>query len=299
MRASKLRLPVHLPNRATNRVLVYAGLILFALVFTLPFYWSVLTSLRPNDQMFAQQINFLPTSVTFEHYRKVFSTIPFLDYIKNTAVITALLMTTNIVFCTLAGYAFAKIDFVGKDLVYRIMMLSMMLPATVLVVPQFLVIAKFPLLGGNNILGQGGRGMVGSFWGVIAPTAVSIFNVFFIRQYFITTPNDIAESARIDGAGELEIFLRLYVPLAAPAIATLAVFCFQSGWNSFLWPVIVLQSSNIRVITQGLAAFTFRGATDYGPTMAASLMATVPILIIYACAQKYFIQGIALTGMEQ
>ena len=295
MRAREFKLPAYF----ANRVAVYAALILFALIFSLPFYWSILTSLRPNDQMFTQQINFLPTNVTIEHYRKVFTTIPFWSYINNTAMITVLLMTTNIVFCTLAGYAFAKIDFVGKDLVYRIMMLSMMLPAAVLVVPQFLVIAKFPLLGGNNILGQGGRGMVGSIWGVIAPTSVSIFNVFFIRQYYLATPNDIAESARIDGAGELQIFLRLYVPLAAPAIATLAVFCFQSGWNSFLWPVIVLQSSNIRVITQGLAAFTFRGATDYGPTMAASLMATVPILIIYACAQKYFIQGIALTGMEQ
>ena len=274
-------------------------LIIFAIIFALPFYWSILTSIRPNDQIITPTVSFFVHNPTIEHYVKVFTTIPFAEYIWNTSVITAMLMATNLVFCTLAGYAFAKLEFAGKNLVYKLMTLSMMLPAVVMIVPQFLVIARLPLFGGNNILGQGGKGLVGSFFGVVAPTAISVFNIFFMRQYYLSTPDDVADAARIDGANEFQVFFHIYVPMASPAVATLAVFCFQAGWNSFLWPVIVLQGSKTRVLTQGLQAFSFNNSMDYGPTMAASIMITIPILIVYIFAQKYFVQGIALSGIKE
>ncbi|MDO5603362.1 MAG: carbohydrate ABC transporter permease [Oscillospiraceae bacterium] len=275
-----------------------ALLIFFALVFTMPFYWSVLTSLRPNDEIFSAGINLLPTSVTFEHYEKAFKAIPFLLYSLNTLLITVMIIATNLLFCSLAGYAFAKLTFHGKKLIYRLMLLSVMVPGTVLMIPQFLILARFPLVGGNNLFGQGGYGFSGNLLGVVLPTAVSVFNILFMRSFYLTLPDEIGEAARIDGAGEFRTFWQIYAPLSKPALATLTVFCFQSGWNSFVWPSVILRNGDFKVLTQGLQAFSFNNNIDYGPMMAATVCATLPVIIVFICAQKYFIKGIAFSGSK-
>jgi len=198
----------------------------------------------------------------------------------------------------MAGYAFAKLEFRGRDILYRSMLVSIMIPPTVLMIPQFLILVRFPLAGGNNILGAGGSGLSSSLSGVVLPTAVSIFNILFMRAFYLSLPNELGESARMDGAGELMIFFRVYAPLSKPALATLSVFCFQAGWNSFFWPNIILRSGEFRVLTQGLQAFVFNNAVDYGPMMAAVVLATIPVVVIFLFAQKYFIQGIAFTGSK-
>ena len=188
--------------------------------------------------------------------------------------------------------------FRGGKLVYRLMLFSVMIPSTVLLIPQFLVLARFPLVGGNNLFGQGGYGFSGNFLGVVLPTAISVFNILFMRSFFISLPNELGEAGRIDGSGEARIFFQLYLPLAKPAMATLSVFCFQAGWNSFLWPNVILRSGNFKVLTQGLASFTVNNSVDYGPMMAATVCATIPVLIVFLFAQKYFIQGIAFSGTK-
>lgn len=285
-------------KRLLGKLLILLALVLFAAIFTLPFYWSILTSIRPNQEIFSSGMSLLPKTITFEHYEQAFKTIPFFRYSLNTFLITIMIICTNLVFCSLAGYAFAKLEFTGKKLVYRIMLLSVMLPSTVLMIPQFLVLARFPLVGGNDLFGQGGYGFSGSLMGVVLPTAISIFNILFMRSAYLSMPDDLAEAARIDSAGELRIFFQIYAPLSKPALATLSVFCFQAGWNSFMWPSIILRSGDFKVLTQGLQSFTFNNNMEYGPMMAATVCATLPVLVIFMFAQKYFIQGIAFSGTK-
>jgi multiple sugar transport system permease protein len=273
-------------------------LILFALIFALPFYWSVITSLRTDSEIFSPGLKLIPTSATLEQYIKVFRVIPFLRYSINTLSITVMIIATNLVFCSLAGYAFAKLKFWGQKIVYRIMLISVMIPGTILMIPQFLVLVRFPLVGGNNLFGHGGYGFSGNILGVVLPTAISVFNIFFMRSFYISMPDEIGEAARIDGAGEAKIFFLVYAPLSKPALATLSVFCFQTGWNSFMWPSIILRSGEFKVLSQGLQAFVFNNNVDYGPMMAGTVCATLPVIIVFMFAQKYFIQGITFTGTK-
>lgn len=270
----------------------------FALVFCVPFYWSLLTSLRPDEEIFSSGLKFWPEHITWEHYKKAFEVIPFFRYSVNTLLITLFIIASNLIFCSMAGYAFAKIPFRGSKLVYRLMLLSVMIPGTVLLIPQFLVLVRFPLVGGNNLLGQGGYGFSGKLLGVVLPSAVSVFNILFMRSFFISLPNELGEAARIDGASEGKVFFRIYLPLAKPAMATLSVFCFQAGWNSFLWPSVILRSGDFKVLTQGLASFNVNNSVDYGPMMAATVCATIPVLVVFLFAQKYFIKGIAFSGSQ-
>lgn len=285
-------------KRFAGNFFVYALLLFFAVVFTLPFYWSVLTSTRPNEEIFSEGIKLLPTSFTTEHYKKAFEVIPFLRYSINTLFITVMIIATNLIFCSLAGYAFAKLSFIGKKLIYRLMLISVMVPGTVLMIPQFLILARFPLVGGNNILGQGGHGFSGNFLGVVLPTAISVFNILFMRSFYISMPDELGEAARIDGAGELKTFFKVYAPLSKPALATLSVFCFQAGWNSFMWPSIILRSGEFKVLSQGLQSFAFNNNVDYGPMMAATVCAMLPVIMVFMFAQKYFIEGIAFSGSK-
>jgi len=284
--------------RVGSKLVVYVLLIFFAIVFTLPFYWSVLTSLRPNDQIFSKGINLLPGNATLEHYKKAFEVIPFIRYSLNTLLITGMIIFSNLAFCSMAGYAFAKLEFLGKKIIYRLMLFSIMIPGTILMIPQFLILVKFPLAGGNNLLGQGGSGYSGNLLGVILPTAISVFNIMFMRAFFISMPDEVGEAARIDGAGEARIFFRIYAALSKPALATLTVFCFQAGWNSFMWPNIILRRGDFKVLSQGLQSFAFNNNVDYGPMMAATVCATIPVLIVFMFAQKYFIEGIAFSGTK-
>lgn len=285
-------------KKGLYKAMIMLLLVFFALVFFVPFYWSLLTSLRPNDEIFSSGLKFWPQHVTWEHYEKAFQIIPFFQYSFNTLLITVCIIVSNLLFCSMAGYAFAKIRFRGSKLAYRLMLFSVMIPSTVLLIPQFLVLARFPLVGGNNLFGQGGHGFSGNFLGVVLPTAVSVFNILFMRSFFISLPNELGEAARIDGAGEGRVFFQLYLPLAKPAMATLSVFCFQAGWNSFLWPSVILRSGDFKVLTQGLASFTVNNSVDYGPMMAATVCATIPVLLVFLFAQKYFIQGIAFSGTK-
>lgn len=281
-----------------RKLILYMLLVFFAIVFTLPFYWSLLTSFRPDSEIFSEGIHLLPTSVTTEHYVRAFQVIPFLRYSVNTLSITVMIIATNLLFCSLAGYAFAKLQFVGRKVIYRLMLISVMVPGTVLMIPQFLILARFPLAGGNNLFGQGGHGFSGNLMGVVLPTAVSVFNILFMRSFYLSMPDELGEAARIDGAGELKTFFQVYVPLSRPALATLSVFCFQAGWNSFMWPSIILRSGEFKVLSQGLQSFVVNNNVDYGPMMAATICAMLPVIVVFLFAQRYFIEGIAFSGTK-
>ena len=174
----------------------------------------------------------------------------------------------------------------------------MMIPGVVTLIPSFYVLKHLPLLGGNESSGSGGNGLINSFWAIILPGASGTFAVFFMRQFFLTLPSDLMEMARIEGAGEFRDLLQIYLPLTKPALATLGIFTFQAGWNSFLWPMIVLNDPLKHTIQMGLQAFSYNHQTDYGPMMAGALVAMRADLDPVPLLQRYFMQGIAFSGIK-
>ncbi|MDF2836468.1 MAG: transporter permease, partial [Paenibacillus sp.] len=204
----------------------------------------------------------------------------------------------NLFFGSVSGYAFAKLNFRGNKAMFRVLLAAMMIPGIVTMIPSFYVLKHFPLVGGNDLLGGGGNGFLNSFWGIILPGASGSFAVFFMRQFFLTLPSDMMEMARIEGCKEFRIFWNIYLPLTKPALATLGIFTFQAGWNSFLWPMIILNDPEKATIQMGLQAFSYNYQTDYGPMMAGALIAILPILVLFLLLQKYFVQGIAFSGVK-
>lgn len=276
----------------------YAAVIIISLIMIMPFYWTIITSLRPNSEMFAQPIRWIPSHITLKHYIEAFSTVPFGRYFFNSAILAVGGVLTNLFFGSLGGYAFAKLNFKGKKILFIALLSSMMIPGIVTMVPSFLVLKNFPLIGGNNIFGQGGNGFINTYWAILLPGAAGAFAVFFMKQFFLTLPEELADAARIDGCSEFKIFWRIYLPLTKPALATLGVMTFQAGWNSFMWPLIVLNSQDMMTVQVGLASFTYSHSANYGPLMAGTVIATLPMLLIFIYAQKYFVQGIAFTGTK-
>jgi multiple sugar transport system permease protein len=181
---------------------------------------------------------------------------------------------------------------------FRLQLTSLMVPGVVTIIPSYIILRSFPLVGGNDLLGQGGTGFLNTYWAIFLPGAAGTFAVFLMRQFFLTLPSELGEAGRIDGCSEFGVFWRIYLPLCVPALATLALFTFQASWNAFLWNVIVLSDPNLYTVQMGLQSFTFNNQTDYGPLMAASVVATLPMLILFVLAQRYFVQGIAFTGTK-
>lgn len=278
--------------------ILYLILTIFAIVMILPFYWTILTSIRYNEDMFSLPIKWFITRITFEHYVSAFTTVPYAKYFGNSLYLATMGVLTNLFFGSLGGYAFAKLKFRGKNTIFKILLSSIMVPGVVTMIPQFLLLKNFPLIGGNNILGSGGIGFLNSYWAIILPGAAGAFAVFMMRQFFLSLPDDLAESARIEGAGEFRIFWNIYLPLTKPALAALSIFTFQGGWNNFMWPMIILNDPEKYTIQMALQSFSFNHATEYGPMMAASIVATLPIFVLFIFAQKYFVQGIAFAGIK-
>jgi multiple sugar transport system permease protein len=274
----------------------YIVLAAFAVIMVLPFLWSVGSSFKPDEELFSDTVRLVPNAPTISHYIDAFTTVPFGRYFVNSLFLAIVGVISNLFFGSLAGYSYARLRFKHKQLFFRLQLTSLMVPGVVTIIPTYIILRSFPLAGGNDIMGQGGSGFLNSYWAIFLPGAAGTFAVFLMRQFFLTLPSELGEAARIDGCSEFGIFWKIYMPLCLPALATLAMFTFQAGWNAFLWPVIVLSNPDMWTVQQGLQAFSFNNQTDYGPLMAASVVATLPMLILFIFAQRYFTQGIAFTG---
>lgn len=281
-----------------REILFYTVLTVFAVVMALPFYWMLVTSLKPNADLFHEPIEWIPVRVTLEHYAKAFTLVPFGRYFLNSFTMAAMGVAANLFLGSLAGYAFARMRFPGRDALFRLKLASLVVPGIITMIPTFILLRSFPLAGGNDLFGHGGHGLLNTYWAVVLPGAAGAFAVFFMRQFFRTLPDDLVDAARVDGASEFRIFWQIYLPLCKPALATLGIFTFQAGWNLFLWPLIVFNDPNMATVQMGLQAFSFNHQTDYGPQMAASVVVSLPVLIIFVLAQRYFTQSIAFTGTK-
>jgi multiple sugar transport system permease protein len=220
-------------------------------------------------------------------------------YFLNSLAIGIVQTVIELMFVAMAGYAFARLKFRGREVLFWLIVASMAVPWHVLLIPRFLIVRFFPLFGGNDILGRGGSGMVDSVWALILPGLISAFGVFMFRQFFKTLPKDLEDAARIDGANEWTIFSRVMLPLARPAVLAMAIFAFRESWNSFVWPLVVIRSNReLRTIQIGLSYLRDDAGVDWQVLMAATLLATVPLIVVFVVLQRYFVQGIALTGSK-
>lgn len=268
-----------------GRSLAHAVLMVGAAVFAMPFVWMMSTSLKADRQIFTWPPVWIPNPVIWENYPAVFSYAPLHHYFVNTLVIASANVFGAVVTCSLAAYGFTRVRAPGRDAIFMVMISQMMIPAIVMLVPLYILYAAL--------------GWIDTFLPLTIPAALGTpFYIFMLRQFFMTIPMELDEAALIDGASHLSIWWRIMLPLSTPALATVAIFSFMHAWNDFTGPLIFLNSREKFTLALGLQAFLFERRTVWGPLMAASTMMIVPILVVFFVAQKYFVQGIALTGMK-
>ncbi|HOK71074.1 MAG TPA: carbohydrate ABC transporter permease [Bacillota bacterium] len=286
-------------NAKTFRVILsYAVLCLVAVVMAGPFVWMVFSSVKPNEDLFAHPPVWFPQRVTGEHFRAAFAHTNLPRYFLNSLIVAGVATVTNVLFGSLAGFAFARLEFPGRDVIFFAILGTMMVPIHVTVVPLFILAKRFPLAGGNNILGVGGTGLIDTYGGLLFPYLITAFGVFMTRQFFASLPRELDDAARIDGCSDFGIFAKICLPLSRPVIATLSIFTFTNVWDDFLWPLVIINRDEMRTVQLGLQVFQSQFSVDWGPLMAATLMVTVPVLIVFILGQDYFVEGIATTGMK-
>ncbi len=265
----------------------YLLLTIVTIIVLVPFYWMVSTSLKHQTKVFLFPPQWIPSPIVWENYLEVFTRQPFHLYFFNSAYIAILVTAGTCVFAALAGYAFAKIAFPYKNTIFLILLSSMMIPTEVTAIPLFRWMSALHLVNTHFPL-------------IIPPMlgAYGMFGVFLLRQFFITIPADLDDAAKIDGCTPWMTFYRIMVPLSSPALATLCIFVFLHSWNEFFEPLIYLISNDLYTLPLALSLFTDQSGTEWHLLMAASVLATLPLLIVFFFAQKKFIEGVAMTGMK-
>jgi multiple sugar transport system permease protein len=305
--------PVSRSARARSvgrKLLIYGVLIPGAIVFLAPFAWLLSSSLKHIGDIFSWPPQWIPHNPTFDNY-KVFLGVGHLPaslqarsaefvgrWFLNSAFVAGSITILQLFFNSLCAYTFAKRRFPGRDGIFVMFLGTMMIPGQVTLIPTYLVLKHVPLFGGNDMLGNGGHGWLDSYWGLIAPGAVSAFGVFLIRQYMLTIPDELLDAARIDGASEFSIYWRVVLPLAKPALAATGIFTFIYAWEDFFWPLIVISSPDHYTVPLGLALYVVQNRTSWDIVMAGSVLATLPMILIFAVFQRHFIRGLAISGLK-
>ena len=283
-RLEKYSSPLYKVIRGSSQVFLLL-LVAFVAVFMIaPFAWMVITSIKPKAEIFTLKIIWIPSRVSWESYREVFTAAPFVRYMLNSLFVSTVDVASSLLFSTMTGYAFAKFRVRGASFIFMIILSGLMIPFSVRLIPMYLAMVNV--------------GLSDTYFGVIAPNLLSIMGIFLLRQYATTIPDELIDFARIDGASEPRIFFMIIMPLCKPAMAALGIFKFMFTFNDFLWPLVMINDVTKRTITVGLAMFSGYYTTYYGQFMAASTFAVIPIVIVYLFFQRQIIQGIALTGLK-
>ncbi|WP_157987932.1 carbohydrate ABC transporter permease [Jiangella endophytica] len=275
-----------------RRASFVAALIAMSLIVLLPFVWMVSLAFTPQEQAFGS-LSVIPAQPTLDNFVTAFVDANLLRALANSAIVASVAVTANCVIAVLAGYAFAMLPFRGATPMFYALVATAAVPVSVTLIPLFLMIRGIPLTGGNDLFGAGGSGLLDTLAGVVLPYLVMPMNIFLARQFFSTAPVELAEAARIDGAGEWRIFTQIYLPLARPLVAVVAVFSFTGVWDDFLWPLVSTTSADTQTVQLALARFLASGNVQYGPLMAGAVLVTIPVLIVFLFNQRSFISGLS------
>jgi len=264
---------------------LYIVLTVGVIAMIIPFVWMILGSFKTTSEIRQYPTEFLPREATFENYVELFGRLDFATFFMNSIIVAVFVTLGNIVFSSMVGYALAKLEFRGKRLLFGLVLTTLMVPGVVTFVPLFVLTANL--------------GLVNSYPGLILPFLITPLGVFLMRQFMLSLPDDIIEAARIDGASEWRIFLRVIMPLCGPAVATLTILTFLGSWNNFLWPLVVATTEDMYTLPVALALYSVgQNAAQYGLMMAGAVVVVVPVLVVFVFLQRYFVQGIALTGIK-
>jgi multiple sugar transport system permease protein len=281
---------VRTPSSSSGLVPVTAGYVtcvLVAAVTVFPFLWMLSTSFKEPTEAITLPPNWIPSPFILTNYTGLFTNalLPFPLFFLNSLKITSLVVVGRLIVCSLGAYGFARLQFPGRDAAFAMLLASLMVPEVVQVIPLYTAYAQI--------------GWIDTHWPLIIPPIVAnTFGTFLLRQFFMTIPKDLEEAAVIDGANHFQIYWRIMLPLAKPALATLAIFTFMGTWNDFFNPLIYLNSTKNFTLTTGLAFFQSSAATDYTRLMAGVMVSVIPILIVYSFAQKYFTEGVVMSGIK-
>ena len=254
------------------------------MIMMFPIYWMLRTSVATTDELSTLPVPLWPQEWHWENYVRPWQQYPFARWLMNSVVIAVLSVALTLIINLAAGYAFAKLRFPLRNVLFLLIISTLMIPVQVIMIPQFQVVIDLHLLN--------------STWGVVLPRLAEAFGLFMARQFFLGIPDELIEAARIDGAGHLRIFWSVVLPLCGPLVAALVIFTFMWRWNEFVWPLIVLTDSDAYTLPVGLQFLISQFGSDFGPLLAMSFLSILPMLLVFALFQKYFVQGVARTGIK-
>ncbi len=261
--------------------------ILLAIIWIIPIIWMLSTALKPESQTIEWPINIIPRTLTLENFTEIFDNsdrTPIFRWFLNSMLIATVTTILVVFIDALAAYAYARLKFKGKKVLFWMLMTTMMVPPVTNLIPNYLIVNSF--------------GWIDTYYAMIFPAVSSVFGVFLLRQFFIGIPKELEDSASIDGCNKFQTFYKIILPLAKPALITLGLFTFLASWNAFLWPLIVTNSAHMRPLTPGLSLLQGYYIIEHGKLMAGAFLSALPVIVVFAFAQRYFVQGISLTGMK-
>ncbi|TVY08830.1 carbohydrate ABC transporter permease [Paenibacillus cremeus] len=267
-----------------THMISYVFLAAGAGIMVLPFLWMISTSFKNLNESMEIPIRWIPNVFRFNNYEQVFVVIPLARFILNTFFVSVTTTTAALIVCTMAAYAFARLNFLGKNVLFYMFLSALMIPQQVTMIPNFLIMKYL--------------GWINTYNALIIPSIFTAFGIFMMRQFFMTVPKELEEAARIDGCSRFRIYWNIMLPLSKPALITLAIFNFLQEWNSFLWPLLVIDNVNLQPIQVGLRTFEGEFGTQWHLLMAGALVAELPIILFYLFCQRYIIAGIATSGIK-
>ena len=272
-------------NIKLQKVLFYGLLLLMTIIYMGPFLFSLSISFNADQDVFSWPIKLLPEDWTLDNYRRVWRDLPFGQWLLNSVIITLVQTITNVFFASLAGFAFARLDFPGKNILFAILLGSLMIPGIILLVPKFIILNEFSLIN--------------TYAGLMLPGLVTVVNIFLMKQFFETIPKDLEEAALIDGCSYFRIFWQIFLPVSKPALAAVAIYTFQGAWNEFMWPVIVTTTREMFTLPVGMAFLKNEFSVQWPLLMAGTILISLPTLAIFLIFQRYFVQGVASAGLKE
>lgn len=271
-------------KRLAGKLPLYVLLILLALVFILPLVWMISTAFKPFQEVL--QANWLPIKPTLANFTSIFNdpSVPVYNWFVNSVLISTIYTVLILIIDAMAGYAYARLEFPGRDILFTLLLATLVMPGLMFLIPNYLTISQLH--------------WINQYQGVILPGLAGVFGVFYMRQFFQGLPRELEDAARIDGASQWQIFFRVALPLSYGALATLGVLSFMASWNDFLWPLLVLTDRPMQTLPAGLATLQGQYTFDYGKLMAGAAVTAIPVLIIYVFLQRYIVESIKTTGLK-
>jgi multiple sugar transport system permease protein len=270
--------------RAVGYSLLYAVLVLLSIFMLLPFAFALTSSIKPEAEVFAVPIRWLPSEPQWQNYVRPFDR-NFGRYFLNSTIVALVQTLSPLLLCSMAGYSLAKFSYPGRQLVFFFILSTIMLPSQVTLVPSFIIVKEL--------------GWVNTYLGLVVPGLATTFGTFLMRQFLLSVPGEYVDAARIDGASEPRIYWNIILPMCRPALSALAIFSFTGSWNSFLWPLVIVNQDEMRTVPLGIVFYIGEGRVpEYGQLLAVAVLATLPVLALFAVMQREFIRGAAMSGLK-